>query len=464
MSRLVWCLWFVLSLAAPVLASDRPPNVVVIFTDDQGYGDVGCFGGTKVQTPNLDRMAREGVRGTNFYVAQAVCSASRAALLTGCYPNRIGILGALGPRNQHGIHDQETTLAELLKARGYATAIFGKWHLGHHPRFLPTRHGFDEYYGLPYSNDMLPREGRMDYPPLPLIDQDQTIAVMPDQSQLTRQYTERAVRFIAKNKDRPFFVYVPHSMPHVPIHASERFRGKTPFGLHGDVIAEIDWSVGEILAALKQHGLDENTLVIFTTDNGPWLNYGNHAGSAGGFREGKGTSFEGGVRVPFIARWPGKLPAGKTCATPMMTIDLLPTIAKWAGAELPRLPIDGVDVGPWLMGNAPNQEPHEALYFYWDRGLEAVRSGPWKLHFPHAYRSLTGTPGKDGKPNGYTQQKIGLALYNLERDPAEKTDVAAQHPEVVQRLQALAEKARADLGDAATKRQGTGVRPPGKLE
>jgi arylsulfatase A len=464
MLRLILTLTAFILLCGSVRADDRPPNVVIIFTDDQGYGDVGSFGGTRVKTPNLDRMAREGVRGTDFHVPQAVCSASRAALLTGCYPNRIGILGALGPRNTHGIHERETTLAEVLKPRGYATAIFGKWHLGHQPQFLPTRHGFDEYYGLPYSNDMLPRDGRQDYPPLPLIDGDKIIAHMPDQTQLTRTYTERAVQFIARNKSRPFFLYVPHSMPHVPLHTSERFRGKTPDYPYADVIAEIDWSVGEILTALKQHGLDGNTLVIFTTDNGPWLNHGNHAGSAGGFREGKGTSFEGGVRVPFIARWSGKMPAGKVCAMPFMTIDLLPTIAKLAGAELPKLPIDGVDVWPWLIGNGPGHDPHEALYFYWDRELQAVRSGKWKLHFPHTYRGLTGTPGKDGKPNGYTQQKIGLALFDLVNDPGEKTDVAAQHPDVLQRLQALAEKARDDLGDTATKKKGNGVREPGKVE
>ncbi|HEY8503213.1 MAG TPA: sulfatase, partial [Gemmataceae bacterium] len=311
-------------LAPPATAApgkERPPNFVIVFTDDQGYGDVGCYGGKGFETPNLDRMAREGVRFTDFYVAQAVCSASRAALLTGCYPNRIGILGALGPASKHGINDGEMTIAEVLKPRGYATAMFGKWHLGHHPRFLPTRHGFDEYAGLPYSNDMWPHHPTAKFPELPMLDGETVInhEVSPaDQTQLTTWYTRRAVRFIERHRDEPFFLYVAHSMPHVPLFVSDRFKGKSERGLHGDVMEEIDWSVGEILKALKDNGLDESTLVLFTCDNGPWLSYGEHAGSAGPLREGKGTTFEGGVRVPCIARWPGKIPAGSVCREPAM--------------------------------------------------------------------------------------------------------------------------------------------------
>jgi len=444
----------------------RPPNIVIIFTDDQGYADVGVFGAEGFETPNLDRMAVEGTKFTDFYVAQPVCSASRAGLLTGCYPNRIGILGALGPNTKHGIHDDEMTLAEVVKQRGYATAIYGKWHLGDHPRFLPTRHGFDDYFGLPYSNDMWPKHptapaGR--YPPLPLIEGEKAIAHNPDQSQLTTWYTERAVTFIEQHKDGPFFLYVPHTMPHVPLYVSDKFKGKSEQGLYGDVIMEIDWSVGQILGALKKHGLDENTLVIYTSDNGPWLSYGNHAGSARPLREGKATTWDGGVREPTIMRWPGKIPAGRVCSQPAMTIDILPTIAGLVGAELPPHKIDGKDVWPLISGKPGATSPQEAYYFYWRYHLQGVRSGKWKLHFPHEYRSLEGEPGRDGLPGPYMQLETGLALYDLENDIGEQHNVADQYPEVVKRLQALAEKARQDLGDSATGQEGEGVRPPGRL-
>ncbi len=454
--------------AAPVSGRDdkdpRPPNFVIVFADDLGYGDLGCYGSRTLRTPNLDRLAREGARFTDFYVAQAVCSASRAALLTGCYPNRIGIFGALGPKDRHGISNREQTIAEVLKPKGYATALFGKWHLGHHPPFLPTRHGFDTYFGLPYSNDMWPRHPTARYPDLPLIEGEKTVALNPDQSLLTTQYTERAVRFIADNKDRPFFLYVAHNMPHVPLHVSAKFQGKSGQGLYGDVIREVDWSVGQILDALKEQGLDGRTLVIFTSDNGPWLSYGKHAGSAGPLREGKGTTWEGGQREPCLMRWPGHIPAGLVCREPAMTIDILPTLARFAGAPLPRLPIDGKDIRPLLSGQPGARSPHEALYFYWDRHLQAVRSGPWKLHFPHAFRTLAGRPGgRDGKPASYEEARTGLALFDLEKDPGETTDVAAGHPDVVERLKKLADRAREELGDSATKQVGKGVRPPGRL-
>lgn len=442
----------------------RPPNVVIIFTDDQGYADVGCYGAKGFETPNLDRMAREGIRFTDFYVAQAVCSASRAALLTGCYPNRIGILGALGPGNKHGISSAEKTIGDVLKTRGYATAIYGKWHLGHQPPFLPPRHGFDDYFGLPYSNDMWPRHPTARFPDLPLIEGEKVVATNPDQTQLTTWYTEHAVNFIETNKARPFFLYVPHAMPHVPLHVSAKFKGKSKQGLYGDVIMEIDWSVGEILAALKKNGLDEQTLVIFTSDNGPWLSYGNHAGSAGPLREGKGTTWDGGQREPCIMRWPGKIPAGTVCRELAATIDILPTVAKLAGAVLPDHPIDGLDIWP-LMSALPGARcPHEAYYFYWNRHLQAVRSGKWKLHFAHDYRSLAGKPGgQDGKPVPYATKQTSLALFDLDHDVAETTNVADKHPEVVERLKALADKARDDLGDSATKQPGKGVRPAGQL-
>jgi arylsulfatase A-like enzyme len=437
--------------AAAVQAADATrPNVVLIFCDDLGYADVGCYGAKGYETPNIDRLATEGVRFTDFYAAQAVCSASRVALLTGRYPNRVGILGALGPGAKNGIKAEELTLAEVFKSRGYATAIYGKWHLGDRSPHLPTEHGFDDYFGLPYSNDMWPEHPtNKSFPPLPLIEGTKVVQTQPDQRQLTTQYTERAVNFVEKNRDRPFFLYVPHSMPHVPLFVSDEYAGKTKRGLFGDVIAEIDGSVGRILDALKRHGLDDNTLVIFSSDNGPWLSYGDHAGSAGPLREGKATAFEGGVRVPALFRWPGKLPAGAVVREPAMTIDMLPTLAKLAGAGLPANHVlDGKDIGPLVRAEPNAKTPHEALYFYWNRQLQAVRSGQWKLHFPHAYTAITEDRGGGGRPGKYRQERIELSLFDLETDPAETKNVAAAHPDVVERLTRLAERARQDLGDA----------------
>ncbi len=456
---------FLLTASLPSRSESRPPNVVIVFADDLGWFDVGFNGNKSANTPNLDRMAREGMRLTDFYVGQTVCSASRAALLTGCYPNRVGIIGALGPRSTTGISPYELSMAEMLKQNGYATAIYGKWHLGYQSEFLPTRHGFDEYFGLPYSNDMWPKHPtNPNYPPLPLIEGDQVKEHMPDQTRLTSWYTDRAVGFIRRNRSRPFFLYVPHSMPHVPLFASERFRGKSGKGVHHEVMQEIDWSVGEILKTLSEQGLDRNTLVIFTSDNGPWLSYGNHAGSAGPFREGKATTFEGGIRVPFVARWPGRIPPGKVSREPAMTIDILPTLAGIADVTLPTdRTIDGKNIWPLLSNQKGAKSPHEALYFYWDRALEAVRSGKWKLHFPHEYRHMAGPPGQDGRPNGYQTARIELSLYDLESDPGESKDVAAQNPEVVQRLTELSNRIRSDLGDSATGITGTGIRQPGRV-
>ncbi len=445
--------------------AQRLPNVIIIYADDLGYADIGSFGATGYKTPHLDRMAAEGVRLTDFYVAQAVCSASRAALLTGCYPNRIGIQGALDHRSQFGINANEMTIAEVLKTRGYATAIFGKWHLGHHPQFLPVQHGFDEFFGLPYSNDMWPNHptSKAYYPELPLIEGEKVIQLNPDQSQLTTWYTERAVKFIEKNRNKPFFLYLPHAMPHVPLFVSDKFKGKTERGLFGDVIEEIDWSVGQVLETIKKNGVDNETLVIFTSDNGPWLSYGNHAGSAKPLRAGKQTAFEGGVRVPFVARWPGKIPARSVVSAEAMMIDLLPTVARLAGAGLPkdRL-IDGHDIWPMLSGSRNRQSPHDALYFYWGKELHAVRSGKWKLHFPHGWNEVV-EPGGDSKPGRAQRQEIGLSLFDLEKDIGETQNVAEQNPDVVKRLTALAEKAREDLGDSLTAREGKNVRPAGKL-
>lgn len=448
--------------------ADRPPNVIIVFADDLGYADVASFspakGAQRPRTPNLDTLASGGVRLTNFYVAQAVCSASRAALLTGSYPNRIGITGALNHTAKHGLNEDEVTIAELLKGRGYATAMFGKWHLGHDRMFLPTNHGFDEYLGLPYSNDMWPRhpERKGFFPDLPLIEADQVIKLDPDQSTLTAMYTDRAVRFIEKNRDKPFFLYVAHTMPHVPLFVSKTFDGRTKQGLYGDVIAEIDWSVGRIVDAVHRASLDSDTLIVFTSDNGPWLSYGNHAGSAGRFREGKGTTFEGGVRVPFIARWPGRIGRGGVSHQPAMTIDLLPTIAALAGAAVPNdRTIDGRDIWPLLADPRRATSPHDALLFYWGNELHAVRSGRWKLHAPHPYQSLAAA-GADGTPGKYVRKQIPESLFDLEQDPGETTDVSEKHREVVNALRNVVLRAREDLGDSLTGRAARNVRPAGK--
>lgn len=469
-------------------ASDRLPNVVLIVADDLGYGDLGAFGATDIRTPHIDAVAREGTRFTSFYVAQAVCTASRAAMMTGCYPNRISLYGALNHITTSGIAAEEFLLPEAFKQRGYATAIFGKWHLGTPAAFNPLRHGFDEFFGLPYSND----NGKFhptvkDLPPLPLMDGEKTVALEPDQSQFTKQFTERSAAFIEKNKDRPFFLYVPHVMPHVPIFASADFKGRSKSGLYGDTVEELDWSVGQIMAALKKLRLDEKTLVIFTSDNGPFLSYGTHAGSSGKFREGKLTTFEGGVRMPCIMRLPGTVPAGRTCDEPIAAIDLLPTLAKMIGVELPKdRIIDGKDIGPLIAGQTDASSPHEALYFYAGDALQAIRSGKWKLHLPHPYLTVDGPPGTDGKPanyanmkpqsheksglegiasrHGYRIEQIELSLFDLEADPGETKNVAKEHAEVVERMMGLAEKARADLGDSLTGRKGANVRPAGKAE
>ncbi len=446
----------------------RLPNVVIVFLDDAGYADVGVFGARGFKTPNLDRLAHGGRRFTSFYVAQPVCTASRAALLTGCYPNRIGLPGAIDHSSRIGISSNEVTIAQMLKQKNYATAVFGKWHLGWQPEFSPLRHGFDEFYGLPYSNDMWPnhpeaRKGT--YPDLPLFDGENIVALNPDQSRLSTAYTERAVQFIERNRERPFFLYLAHSMPHVPLFVSDKFKGKARSGLYGDVMEELDWSVGEIIAALQRNKLDRDTFFVFTSDNGPWLSYGNHSGSPGRLREGKGTVWEGGVRVPCIMSWPGRIPARTVTAEPAMTIDLLPTIAYLTGAELPLHKIDGINIWPLIAGERGAKSPQEAYFFYYNANdLLAVRQGRWKLYVPQEYRSLNGRPGgTNGIPSKYVMLKTDLALYDLEKDVGENKNVAAKHPEVVTRLQALLEKERAELGDNLTGVKGTGRREPGRV-
>lgn len=477
-------------LGNKALAGDsRPrPNVVIILADDLGYGDLGCYGAKRIRTPNLDRMAKEGMRFTSFYVSQAVCSASRASLLTGAYCNRLGLHGALNPTSTIGIHEDEVLLSELCKQQGYATALYGKWHLGHQAKFNPLRHGFDEYFGLPYPNDCSNQYHPVvrTFPPLPLMEGEKVVAEEPDQSQFTRQFTERAVRFIEKNRQRPFFLYLPHVMPHVPIFASAKFKGKSPGGLYGDTVEELDWSVGEVLDALKKHELEGNTLVIFTSDNGPFLSYGNHAGSAGPLRGGKLTCFEGGVRMPCLMRWPGKIPAGRECHELCATIDFLPTLAPLIGAKPPDRILDGKNILPLMLATAGAKSPHEAYLYFAGTELHAIRSGDWKLHFPHPYLEVHGEPGKDGKPanfanikaesltqfglegiasrHGYKVLHTGLELYNLKDDISETKNVADKLPEVVRRLQAMADKAREDLGDGLLKIKGKNTRGPGRVE
>ena len=488
---LIACWWAAIALVAAATAgpaqerppadSSRPPNVVIIFVDDMGYADVGPFGATAYETPNLDTMAAEGRVFTDFHAATAVCSASRAALLTGCYPERVSILGALFPTDHRGLHADEVTLAELCRSRGYATAIFGKWHLGHRRPFLPLQHGFDEYFGLPYSNDMWPfdpvadqhtrvvAQRRPRFPGLPLFENNEVVDPSIDadeQAQLTTWYTEHAVDFINRHKSQPFVLYVPHTMVHVPIFVSDKFRGKSGAGLYGDVVMEVDWSVGQILDALRRNGIDDNTLVVFTSDNGPWLSYGNHAGSAAPLREGKSTMFEGGYRVPCVMRWPGKIPAGSKCDEFATTMDLFPTIAGLIGADLPHdRTIDGKDVWPLVAGEPGAVSPHDVFYCYYDGGLRAVRDRRWKLFFPHRSNTLNGRPGsRDGLPVPYEQLEVGHWLYDLKNDVSETKDVAAEHPDVVARLERSAETARATLGDTLTGRTGSEVRPAGKVD
>jgi len=458
--------------------AERPPNVILIVADDLGYADVGVYGAKGFATPNLDRLAHGGVRFTDFHVAQAVCSASRAAIMTGCYPNRIGIEGAMEPWYKFGISEQELTMPQMFKKKGYATGMVGKWHLGTPTEFLPTHRGFDEWLGLPYSNDQWPlhpeKPGK--FPPLPLYDGDKIInpgLSHRDMEQLTTQYTERAVSFIERNHERPFFLYVAHTMPHVPLAVSEKFRGTTKRGLYGDAVEEVDWSVGEILAALKKHGLEKDTLVMFMSDNGPWLVYGNHAGSAFPLREGKTTTWDGGTRVPFIANWPGHIPADSVQKEMACAIDLLPTLAKRVDAKLPDHKIDGIDIWPLFACEKDAKNPHDVYFFYgvpwggWTGAeLESVRTREWKLIVPHSYRTLGGRkPGMDGWPGEYLKQPVlEPELYDMRADIEEKRNVAAQHADLVKRMLDMAEQCRADLGDTTLNRQGAGVREPGGVK
>jgi arylsulfatase len=441
-----------------VAQSTDKPNIVILFTDDQGYGDVGVYGSTTLKTPHLDTMAHEGMMFTNFYVAASNCTPSRASLLTGLYPQRVGLENVVDDLSKHGLSNAEFTIADYLKQNGYATGLFGKWHLGHHPQFMPNQHGFTEFYGIPYSADMWPFHPKPshNYPAIPFYENETVIDYNVDTDQLTRLFTERAVDFINRKKEEPFFLYVPYSQPHVPLGASEKFRGKSGAGLYGDAIMEIDWSVGEIRKALEANGIAENTLILFTSDNGPWLNYGNHAGSSGGLREGKSTVFGGGQKVPFIACMPKTIPA-KTVEHRMTTaLDFLPTILDITKTSMPKMnPVDGQNIWPILTqtGNIESKP----FFFVKGKEVQAVREGKWKLHIPHRYRIVV-KPGNDGLPGiqDNTGGTIGLSLFNIEKDPAESKNLAASNPKIVKRLQQLILDFQKDLEKNS--------RPPGRIK
>lgn len=459
------------------------PNIILVFMDDLGYGDLSVTGALGYHTPVLDKMANNGIRFTNFLVPQAVCSASRAALLTGSYPNRTGINGAIMPNTGVGLNTNEFTLAEMLKTKGYATQIIGKWHLGNEPEFLPTNQGFDAYYGIPYSNDMWPVgfDGKpakpesyvSKYPVLPLLqitnrqttpDTVLKINTLEDQATLTSNYTHKAIEFISSNKDKPFFLYLAHSMTHVPIAASSKFRGTSEQGLFGDVMHEIDDSMQQILRSLKANGIAENTIVIFTSDNGPWLNFGNHNGSSGGFREGKGSSWEGGQRVPCIISWPAKIKEGWINNNLTSSMDIFATIADLLNFKDFPNQIDGISFLAQLEDRKAKASRNSMYYYYNKNDLEAVRFENWKLVFPHTSRSYEGVPpgndGFGGKYNSLTVEK--MELYDLRRDPSERYDVIDQYPEIIEKLLEIAVEARKDLGDNLTENEGSNRRPAGK--
>lgn len=465
--------FFLLSAAAAFSSASGAAdytNFVIINLDDVGYGDFSCNGAYGYTTPHIDKMASEGVRFTHFLAAQPISGASRAGLLTGCYPNRIGFAGAPGPDSNYGVHPDEMTMGELLKQKGYNTAIFGKWHLGSQEQFLPLQNGFDEYYGLPYSNDMWPNHPQQGevfhFPDLPTLDGNKVVGYNTDQSKFTTDYTTRSVSFIKKNKDKPFFLYLAHSMPHVPLAVSDKYKGKSEQGLFGDVMMEIDWSVGEILKTLRELGLEENTMVVLTSDNGPWANYGNHAGSAGGLREAKATTFDGGNRIPCIVYWKGTTRPGTTCNKLASNIDLFPTLAEISGAPLPQREIDGVSILPLIKGDKEANPRESFVYYYRKNDLEAVTDGAFKLVFPHEYVTYGAyVPGNDGQPGRLANVQLRQAeMYDLRRDPGERYNVFTQYPEVAAKLMKIADGKRKELGDDLTRMKGTERRAPGLVE
>lgn len=432
-----------------LVQAETSPNIVVIYADDLGWGDLACYGHPAIRTPHLDRMAAEGMRFTEFYSAAEVCTPSRTALLTGRYPIRSGMchdqFRVLRSISSGGLPKEEVTLAEALKSKGYVTGCVGKWHLGHLPEHLPPRHGFDHYFGMPYSNDMLPApdapKGRdkffvenNDFWRTPLIRGTEIVEPQPDQRQLTRRYTEEAVKFVRENRSRPFFLYFAHTFPHVPLFASQRFRGKSPAGIYGDVVEELDWSVGQVLDTLRREGLEKQTLVIFSSDNGPWLIFDTHGGSAGLLRDGKGSTFEGGMRVPGIFWWPGKIPAGVIQREMGLTMDVLPTCGKLAGVELPAdRVLDGRDISPLLFGTGTVER--DVFIYYRGTTLYAARLGPWKAHF------ITRPAYGNEKPQSHDPP----LLFHLRIDPSEKLNVADKHLDVVAEITKAVERHRATV-------------------
>jgi arylsulfatase A-like enzyme len=452
--KLLLALSFIVQSSCSLFAvqSSKPPNILLISMDDMGYGDLACFGSKKNRTPHLDRMAAEGIRFTDFYVTSGVCTPSRASLMTGCYPRRVNLhvdendKWVLFPAARKGLNPDEITLPEILQKAGYATTCIGKWHLGDHPDFLPTRHGFDSYFGIPYSNDM----GRKNIP-LPLMRDEEVIEAPVQQASLTRRYTDEAIAFITQNKDKPFFLYLPHTCVHLPLFPGEKFKGTSANGKYGDWIQEVDTSTGELLQTLKDFKLDKNTLVIFTSDNGSNARNG---GSNAPLKGTKGSTHEGGMRVPCLMRWPGTIPAGKTCAQLASTLDLLPTLSSLAGASVPTdRKIDGLNITDLILAKEGAQTPRNSLFYYHTTQLQAVRSGKWKLVLPRKVR-FDGWSGK--------KEDTSLELYDLSVDPGESTDIAAKHPDVVERLRKLARQAQEELGDGP--KEGSGQRPAGWVD
>jgi arylsulfatase A-like enzyme len=436
--------------AEQMKAGKEKPNFIIILTDDQGYQDLGCYGSPLIRTPNLDKMAKEGMKFTDFYATAPICSPSRASLMTGCYPLRVGIVTVLMPKDKIGLNPSEVTIAKLLKGEGYSTACIGKWHLGNGPELSPLKHGFDYFFGLPFSNDDDHPEYGPEFPRL--VQNDKTVEAPADRNTLTRKCTDEALTFIENNKNNPFFLYLSHPMPHVKLGASWDFKGKSNRGLYGDTIEEIDASTGEIFALLKKLNLDEKTLVIFASDNGPWLQYGEDGGIAFPLRGGKFSTFEGGMRVPCIMRWLGKIPAGAICDEMATMMDFLPTLAKLVDAEIPaKHIIDGKDIWPLMSRQAGAKSPYDAFYYYWLDNLEAIRSGQWKLHLGRRERFLWRF--KDQPEN----QSLWwpLQLYDLKNDIAEKNNVAEQHPDIVKCLLSVAEQFEKELR--------ANRRPPGKI-
>lgn len=433
-----------------------PPNFVVIFCDDLGYGDIGCFGSTVHKTPNIDQIAANGMRMTHFYSSSGVCSPSRASLMTGCYPRRVDLhvdehdRPVLFPIGKKGLNPDETTIAEILQNQGYATACIGKWHLGDQSKFLPTRHGFDVYYGIPYSNDMGIYPGYEHRPKLPLLEGETVIEAPVEQETITRRYTEAALAFIDAYAEQPFFLYLPHTMPHHPVNAGEKFRGTSKNGLYGDAVQEIDWSTGQILQKLDELGLTENTLVLFTSDNGAAQKWG---GSNLPLRGWKGSTWEGGQRIPAVVQWPGTIPAGVDNAHLSSTLDILPTFAAWAGGALPEETIDGVDIRSILLEPEIADSPRQVFYYYQKGQLQAVRSGRWKLHLPLQNKIRNWGDGLGPQE---------AQLYDLAADIDESENLVAKLPDVVNEILQLAEQARAELGDLD--RRGSGQRPAGWVE